>query len=349
MVITGDVEDSARARLAAVRDVLHRHGLPAAERIDLVLQGSEREAQEFLISDELWGKTGSIVYGAGIASSWEAQRESGDAFCALGEWQIVHGHVNPAVTDWVVFFRQQRELQQLSGGEHAVRADRPRRVAVPWSVRDVWLGVLAVAVIVAAAWGLAYSLRALSLRPDLDLWVALFPTLFELLFLVPVWWFARRKYQASTQALGFARFKPSLVAVGFGLLIAFYVFNAFYVRLLMGFGLHEQTDLTPLLRELSSPWPLYVSVVLIAPFVEETFFRGFVFAGLRERYDWRWAAAISGALFAAAHLEVTFFIPSFLLGFLFAYLYQRSNSVWPGMIIHFSVNALACAVLYVQV
>ena len=89
-------------------------------------------------------------------------------------------------------------------------------------------------------------------------------------------------------------------------------------------------------------------VVVVAPVVEETFFRGFVFAGLRGRYDWRWAAAISSALFAAAHLELTFFIPAFVLGYIFAYLYQRSGSVWPGMIIHAAMNALAMAVLYLQ-
>ena len=66
------------------------------------------------------------------------------------------------------------------------------------------------------------------------------------------------------------------------------------------------------------------------------------------RNDWRWAAAISAALFAAAHLELTFFIPAFVLGYIFAYLYQRSGSVWPGMIIHAAMNALAMAVLYLQ-
>ena len=124
-----------------------------------------------------------------------------------------------------------------------------------------------------------------------------------------------RKYHASPKTFGFATFKFSVLAVGLGLLVAFYVFNAFYASLLHGFGLHVQTDLTPVLRRLSIPWPLIATAVIVAPFVEETFFRGFVFAGLRSRYDWRWAAAISAALFAGAHLSLTFFIPAFLLGF----------------------------------
>ena len=86
--------------------------------------------------------------------------------------------------------------------------------------------------------------------------------------------------------------------------------------------------------------------MLVGPVAEETFFRGFVFAGLRSRYDWRVAAAISAALFAAAHLQLTFFIPAFALGFLFAYLYQRSNSIWPGLIFHMLLNGIALTIAY---
>ena len=234
----------------------------------------------------------------------------------------------------------------LSAG--AAQGSGVRRPSVPWSTRDVWFGVLMGVVLLGVAYALLFSLGPLSLRIGVDLWVAIIPTLLELLFLIPVGWFAVRKYRASPRTLGFVNFKFSVLAVGLGLLVAFYIFNAFYASLLDGFGLHVQTDLTPVLRRLSTPWPLVATTVIVAPFVEETFFRGFVFAGLRSRYDWRWAAAISAALFAGAHLSLTFFIPAFLLGFAFAYLYQRSNSIWPGMAIHFVLNALAMTVLYVS-
>ena len=223
-----------------------------------------------------------------------------------------------------------------------------RRPSVPWNTRDVWLGVLAAVLIIAASFGLVLLLRAFSVQTDIDFWIVLFPSLFELLFLVPVWWFAIHKYRASLKTLGFARFKLSNIGVGIGLLFAFYIFNGAYAYLLREFGLRVQTDLTPVLSRLSNPWPLFVAVVLVAPVAEETFFRGFVFGGLRSRYDWHLAAAISAALFAAAHLEITFFIPAFILGYLFAYLYQRSGSIWPGMILHALVNAFAMTVVYLQ-
>lgn len=224
----------------------------------------------------------------------------------------------------------------------------PTHRPVPWTPRDVWLGVLAAALVIAAAWGLTLALVALSVDPDVDLWIGLFPTLFELLFLAVVWWFTVRKYGASLSTLGFVSFKPLVLVKGLGLLFVAYFFIGLYAYWLRAYGLEMQPDVTPVLRELSSPWLLFVAVVVVAPVAEEVFFRSFVFAGLRSRYDWRWAAVISSALFAAAHLQLAFFIPSFILGFLFAYLYQRSDSVWPGMILHLLINGLALGLAYSQ-
>jgi membrane protease YdiL (CAAX protease family) len=53
---------------------------------------------------------------------------------------------------------------------------------------------------------------------------------------------------------------------------------------------------------------------------------------------------VSSAVFAVAHLDPVALIPTFILGLLLAYLYQRANSLWPGIILHFLVNGLSlCA------
>jgi cation-transporting ATPase E len=46
-------------------------------------------------------------------------------------------------------------------------------------------------------------------------------------------------------------------------------------------------------------------------------------------------------------LDPVALIPTFILGCLLAYLYQRSNSVWPGVIVHMLVNSLGLCVAYV--
>lgn len=215
--------------------------------------------------------------------------------------------------------------------------------SVPWTIRDVWLGIIALALwlvisIVASIW-----VSSLSLNLDVGLVVSVA----ELLLLAPVWWFAVRKYGVGWRALGLRSFKGRMVGLGCGLMILSFGFNFFYSLFLALFDLRMQVDLVPIFAELDSPWWLLMGGVIVAPVAEEVFFRGFVFAGLRQRYGWKKAALISSALFAAIHVTLTAMIPVFILGCIFAYLYHRSGSIWPAILMHVSTNALALGLAYV--
>ena len=215
--------------------------------------------------------------------------------------------------------------------------------SVPWTTRDVWVGftVLALWLIVS----IVVSVWVSFLPLDLD--VGLMVSLAELLLLVPVWWLTVRKYKVGWKALGLRSFKGRMVGLGCGLMILSFMFNLFYSLFLALFDLRMQVDLVPIFAELSSPWWLLAGGVIVAPVAEEVFFRGFVFAGLRQRYDWKKAAFISSALFAVIHVAPTTMIPIFILGYIFTYLYHRSNSIWPAILMHVSTNALALGLAYV--
>jgi hypothetical protein len=191
---------------------------------------------------------------------------------------------------------------------------------------------------------LALSLiaRLTSVSVDPGLWIGLG----ELVFLLPVWWLTVRKYRVNWRVLGLRGFQVAMVGLGCGLLVFSFVFNFFYGLVLALFGLRAQVNLVPILAQLSSPWLLMLAGVIVAPLVEELFFRGFVFAGLRLRYGWPKAAAISSALFALLHLQPLAILPIFLLGFIFAFLYQRSRSLWPAILMHVLMNALALGSAY---
>ena len=60
-----------------------------------------------------------------------------------------------------------------------------------------------------------------------------------------------------------------------------------------------------------------------------------------------YALLFSSAIFAAAHLDPVSLVPTFILGLVFSYVYHRSNSVWPGVILHFLVNASSTLSLYI--
>ena len=80
---------------------------------------------------------------------------------------------------------------------------------------------------------------------------------------------------------------------------------------------------------------------LLAPLCEETIFRGFLFKAFANRWRPWIAALLSSALFAIIHgysLYGTAMV--FLYGMLFAGLYHRTGSLWPGMICHAALNFL---------
>lgn len=213
---------------------------------------------------------------------------------------------------------------------------------VPWTTRDVWLGLVIFGLLLAIAIAVSVLVRSLSWKLDLGLMVSLA----ELLLLGPVWWLAVRKHRVGWETLGLRGFKGEMIGLGCGLMLLSFIFNFFYGLILALFGLRAQVDLVPIFAQLSSPWLLLVGGAVVAPIVEEVFFRGFVFAGLRQRYGWQKAALASSALFALIHLIPTAVIPIFILGYIFAYLYQRSNSIWPAILMHASTNALALGAAY---
>jgi membrane protease YdiL (CAAX protease family) len=75
-------------------------------------------------------------------------------------------------------------------------------------------------------------------------------------------------------------------------------------------------------------------VCLIAPLSEETIFRGFVYGWLRRRLPVIPAVAISAAIFSAAHLVLVLALPLFAVGVILALLYEYSDSLLPGAIVH---------------
>jgi membrane protease YdiL (CAAX protease family) len=214
--------------------------------------------------------------------------------------------------------------------------------SVPWTIRDVWLGSIALVLWIVGVYAATFLIRTYSVGLDPGLFIGIT----ELALLVPVWWLAVRKYGVGWDTLGFHRFDAGSLGVGCGLMLISLLINAVYSAFLAVFGLRAQVDLVPIFAELSSPWWLLLAGIVVAPVVEELFFRGFVYAGLAERYSWRKAAVTSSALFALIHLQLMAILPIFILGYIFSYLYRRSGSIWPAVLMHVSTNALGLGAAY---
>jgi membrane protease YdiL (CAAX protease family) len=85
-----------------------------------------------------------------------------------------------------------------------------------------------------------------------------------------------------------------------------------------------------------------ISAVLFAPFFEEIVFRGLLFATLRRRFGFVGSAVVSALIFAIAHGYGWVGLVSVLWsGVLWAWSYERTKSLVPGMLAHAFVNLLA--------
>lgn len=88
---------------------------------------------------------------------------------------------------------------------------------------------------------------------------------------------------------------------------------------------------------------LVVGAVVVAPVFEELAFRGVLYATLRRRLGVAAAAGLSAGVFALAHgYGVAGFATVFTSGMLWAWAYERTGSVLPGIAAH-ALNNLAVA------
>ena len=153
------------------------------------------------------------------------------------------------------------------------------------------------------------------------------------------WWFSAFKYKCGWRALGFRRFNIrrglifAAVVVLAGLLISF----------LYDMLVTSDESVTLEFTNTGLGWAIIALLaVVVAPVAEETFFRGFLFSGLGNRYGYGWGAVFSALLFSLAHvLQPGAFLPIFLLGLLLAWLYMKTGSIWACIFTHFAYNSIA--------
>jgi len=212
--------------------------------------------------------------------------------------------------------------------------------SVPWKFIDNWIGVILLVLIDLVIFLITLKSSKAALAQSALILVL------ELAFLLPVILiFAWRRI--SWKAIGFGKFEVNIVGIGCGLLIGAYIVIILHNLILYMLGVDTQgEEIVKVFTELNSPVWFFIVGAIFAPFVEETFFRGFLFQGFRARYGWKVGMVLSSAIFAAAHLDLVALIPTFILGNVLAYVYHRSNSVWPGMLLHFLVNAFGLCGAY---
>lgn len=155
--------------------------------------------------------------------------------------------------------------------------------------------------------------------------------------------------------LGFSAphpFRLVLFGIGLGLLALF--LNGIVGVLFVSFGIRQnQAALYPLFPgDYAGQALFFIGAAVLAPIGEEVLFRGYLFGSLRRlardsRIGIAIAYGVSALVFALSHsLAATegligLLVPSFLIGLVFAWGFDRSGSLVPAVIAHAINNGVA--------
>ena len=110
------------------------------------------------------------------------------------------------------------------------------------------------------------------------------------------------------------------------------------------FGISEQDEAFKQVNELIESQPFWLkiaSVGIIIPIQEELMYRGLIYKNIEQRYDYIKAAVISSTVFAVMHMNLSQGIYAFLMGFVLAFIYQKTKNIYACITFHCSANIFA--------
>ena len=110
------------------------------------------------------------------------------------------------------------------------------------------------------------------------------------------------------------------------------------------FGISEQDEAFKQVNELIESQPFWLkiaSVGIIIPIQEELMYRGLIYKNIEQRYNHIKAAVISSMVFAVMHMNLSQGIYAFLMGFVLAFIYQKTKNIYACITFHCSANIFA--------
>jgi len=167
-----------------------------------------------------------------------------------------------------------------------------------------------------------------------------------------MWRYLRLSYDIFLDNAG-----KSLIAISTGYLLSLLLSFLVSSLMLWLFGDEAANPNNELVLEMAdmNPQGILGLVVFLAPVVEEVLFRGVIFGALRNKSRFL-AFAVSILAFGIYHVwqlalaemdwQVLLFALEYLpLGFAFAWVYEKSGSIWAPIFLHMLNNALALFLL----
>jgi len=170
--------------------------------------------------------------------------------------------------------------------------------------------------------------------------------------ILPMWFIAVKKKHADLKDLGFKWIKPSKA---FLWVIAGYIFYLglgslliliFYDLGIGNFGFEPQQPVLEVFGK--NPFGIIIAsfiALIIAPFTEEIFFRGFMLQTISKNISPTWGVILTTMIFAAVHFEFQSIMPLLILSLVLNILFIKTKSLWTGIVFHVMNNTIAFIVV----
>lgn len=220
-----------------------------------------------------------------------------------------------------------------------------------WTLREMAIASLMAVAIVLGGGALVAAFMPQDSSTFMPYLGPLFIAVLELLLFAPIAWVLGR-HTLPWSVVGLrtpvAGWSVALALLFTGLFISYAVIIAWGL-ILIQFDMRPQPNIFPTVFGTGRLVfvMVYVAGAIVAPLAEEVFFRGFLFNGLRQ-FGLLVAYGVSAGVFALVHFTPTALPALFGLGIVLAWLYNRTESVWPPIFLHTFVNSLTLILWYLE-
>ena len=125
-----------------------------------------------------------------------------------------------------------------------------------------------------------------------------------------------------------------------GSLLFLYLFMWLYFELATSIGFEDISLLADYKAHNWPIWSAFILICLLPGIFEELAFRGYIQTRLERVGDAREALVIQAAMFSVLHILPAVFISHLVIGLILGIVRNRSQSLYPGMLIHIAWNAI---------
>jgi len=241
---------------------------------------------------------------------------------------------------------------------HREKPDNRAQLDIKWNALD---GIISVVFLAAALTGvyfgsarifIALSNRELLSENISNISFIVLYGIQVLLMMGTVWFFALYRRKAGLRDLGLRYYSiGKTMWYTFISLVAIFIISFIYVYVMNAvLGIEAPSSKIEILirnRSISNTI-LLVVVAFIGPVVEEVFFRGFLYSAFKKSWGVLPALFISSVLFSVVHLQVYSFLPLFIIGWLLAYIFEKTRSLFPAIFLHAIYNLILILILLGQ-